>query len=114
MRNNEAELAEQYNQTHDVSGFESEAEPIEVRRNVTISVRFSAEEIDTLRQRADEAGVKVTAYIRSAALEAGRPLDRSALSRRVAVLVEQAHELRDVVGWPAGGERPGQDTGLTP
>lgn len=73
----EAELAGYYDQTRDVSEFdESAAYPVEVRRNVTISVRFSEEEIATLRGRAEAAGVKVTAYIRAAALQQAAPLDR--------------------------------------
>lgn len=73
----EAELAKQYEQTRDLSGFEGEsAEPVEVRRNVTISVRFSDEEIALLRARAEAAGTKVTAYIRAAALQQAAPVDR--------------------------------------
>ena len=76
----EAELARHYDQTRDLSGFEGGAEEqAEVRRNVTISVRFSEEEIATLRSKADTAGEKVTAYIRSAALEQASPLDRRRL-----------------------------------
>lgn len=47
--------------------------PAMVRRNVTISVRFSADEIAAIRQHADAAGMKVTAYIRQAALSSGKP-----------------------------------------
>lgn len=73
----EAALADLYDQTHDVSEFdESAAYPAEVRRNVTISVRFSEEEIAALRREAEAAGIKVTAYIRAAALQAGAPVDR--------------------------------------
>ena len=42
---NEAELARTYQESHDLSGFEGEGEPVEVRRNLTISVRFDALEI---------------------------------------------------------------------
>ena len=73
----EAELATQYEETRDLSGFEGgSVEPVEVRRNVTISVRFSDEEIALLRACAEEAGAKVTAYIRAAALQQAAPLDR--------------------------------------
>lgn len=54
-------------------------EPVEVRRAVTISVRFSDQEIALLRAKADQAGMKVTTYIRSAALEHGTPVDKPAL-----------------------------------
>jgi uncharacterized protein (DUF1778 family) len=77
---NEAELAEYYDRTHDVSEFdESAAYPVEVRRNVRISVRFSEEEIKALRGAADAAGVKVTGCIRSAALQASSPVDHKQL-----------------------------------
>lgn len=69
MNKTEAELADMYNETRDVVGFVDSPEPVEVRRGVTISVRFSDDEMQALRARATEAGVKVTAFIRSAALE---------------------------------------------
>lgn len=73
----ENELAKHYDKTRDLSDFDGgEAEPVEVRRSVTLSVRFSDEELAILRQRAEEAGVKVTAYIRAAALQQAAPLDR--------------------------------------
>ncbi len=73
----EAEVAKQYQETPNLLGFEGgSVEPIEVRRNVTISVRFSDEEMDLLRARAEAAGTKVTAYIRAAALQQAAPLDR--------------------------------------
>lgn len=76
----EAELADYYDQTHDLSEFEGGEEfPVEVRRNVTISVRFSEEEMALLRTRAEAVGEKVTAYIRAAALQQASPLDRRRL-----------------------------------
>lgn len=56
--------------------FTGAPEPFQMRpdpgnRSCSISVRFSAEELDELRQRAESAGLKVTAYIRSAALASG-------------------------------------------
>jgi hypothetical protein len=76
----EAELADYYDRTHDLSEFEGgEAFPVEIRRNVTISVRFSEEEMTVLRARAEAAGEKVTAYIRAAALQQASPLDRRRL-----------------------------------
>jgi uncharacterized protein (DUF1778 family) len=92
-----ADLAAFYNETGDVSAF-GEAEPVEVRRAVTISVRFSEEEISDLRRRADTAGVKVTAFIRQAALEAARPVDRAVVERLAAEVEHQAHELRVAIG----------------
>lgn len=79
-RGRESTWAAHYDQTHDVSEFEeSQSYPSEVRRNVTISVRFSSEEIAALRREAQAAGVKVTAYIRAAALQASAPVDRQLL-----------------------------------
>jgi predicted DNA binding CopG/RHH family protein len=56
--------------------------PVTVRRTVTISVRFSAEEIEAIRQRAEAAGMKVTAYIRQAAVSGGDTIDRDKVPPR--------------------------------
>lgn len=94
----EAELAEHYNRTQDTSDFEGGEEvPITVKRNVTISVRFSSEEIADLRARADQAGVKVTSYIRVAALEASNPVDRATLSELALDLEQRAHDVAALV-----------------
>jgi predicted DNA binding CopG/RHH family protein len=88
-RMTEAELALYYDQTHDLSEFdESAAYPAEVRRNVTISVRFSEDEIRRLRAQADAVGMKVTALIRAAALE-----DRESVLRALAQLEKHAQQL---------------------
>jgi predicted DNA binding CopG/RHH family protein len=85
----EAELAEYYDRTHDVSEFDESAEyPVEVRRNVTISVRFSEDEIEALRREAKTAGVKVTAYIRAAAVHASSPVDRKRLQEALRAVSE--------------------------
>lgn len=77
---NEIELADYYEKSHDESEFDERAAyPVEVRRNVTISVRFTGEEIDLLRSRAEVSGEKVTSYIRAAALQQASPLDRRRL-----------------------------------
>jgi predicted DNA binding CopG/RHH family protein len=90
----ETELADYYNRTQDTSDFDSgEAVPITVRRNVTISVRFSEEEITELRARAEQAGVKVTSFIRAAALDASSPVDRAQLSELARDLEERAHQV---------------------
>lgn len=86
----EAELADYYNRTQDTSDFDDGEEvSITVRRDVTISVRFSVEEIAELRARAEEAGVKVTPFIRAAALE--RPV-RSIARRWVSLPVTWSSE----------------------
>ena len=95
----EAELADYYNRTRDTSDFEGGEEvPITVKRNVTISVRFSPEELEDLRRRADEAGVKVTSFIRAAALEATSPVDRATLGELARDLQKQAHEVATILG----------------
>jgi len=95
----EIELAEYYNITGDLSEFEgTPTEKVEVgRREVTISVRFSAEEIEALRRRADAANMKVTRFIRAAALEAEHPIDREAVAALAAGVEAQVHQLRAAV-----------------
>lgn len=94
----EADLAAHYNQTRDLSGFDLEnGEPISVRRSVTISVRFSEEEIARLRARAEQSGVKVTSFIRAAALEATSPVDRAALGELARELEKRAHDVAEYV-----------------
>lgn len=94
----EAELVDYYNETKDVSEFDLEnPERITVRRNVTISVRFSDGEIASLRERADAAGVKVTSFIRAAALEAIAPVDRAALGELARDLEQHAHRVVEFV-----------------
>lgn len=93
----EAELAKQYQETRDLSEFEGGIdEPVEVRRNVTISVRFSDEEIAQLRARAEASGMKVTAFIRAAALDQAAPVDRQQLVKAIEALsadVDRAERL---------------------
>ena len=98
VKKTEAELADYYNETKDVSEFDLEhPEPVTVRRSVTISVRFSDEEIAELRARAEQAGVKVTSFIRAAALEAASPVDRAALSELARDLEQRAHHVAEFV-----------------
>lgn len=94
----DAELADHYNQTQDASDFdEGEDVQVAVRRSVTISVRFSDKEITELRTRADQAGVKVTSFIRAAALEASSPVDRAALGQLARDLEQRAHQVAELV-----------------
>ncbi len=94
----EAELAEYYNETHDLADFDDGEEvPISVKRSVTISVRFSDDEIAELRARAEQTGVKVTSFIRAAALEASSPVDRAALGELARDLEERAHHVAELV-----------------
>jgi hypothetical protein len=75
-----------YEDSRDLAGFRApRGSP-----RVTISVRFSDQEIALLRAKADQAGMKVTTYIRSAALEHGIPVDKPAL---LAVLREASEDV---------------------
>lgn len=93
----EAELSDHYDRTRDTSEFRNGPEPITVRRNVTISVRFSEAEIAELRSRAGEAGAKVTSFIRAAAMESANPVDLAALGELARDLEKQAHEVAEIV-----------------
>ena len=64
---------------------------------MTISVRFSPEEIEELRARAEDAGVKVTSFIRAAALEATSPVDRATLGELARELERRAHDVAAMV-----------------
>lgn len=84
----EAELAEYYDRTHDLSEFEG-GETIPVTpgpRDVVMSVRFTADESTRLRERADQAGMKVTAFIRAAALGAEHPVDVAQLREELTTI----------------------------
>lgn len=94
----EAKLAAHNNRTQDSSDFEGGEEvPITVKRNGTISVRFSPEELEDLRARAEDAGVKVTSFIRAAALEATSPVDLAALCELARDLEQRAHRVAEFV-----------------
>lgn len=93
----DSELAQRY-ESQNTSDFDGGDElPLTVRRDVTISVRFSQVEIADLRARADEAGAKVTSYIRAAALEASEPLDRSQLDALARDLEARAREIAELI-----------------
>lgn len=96
--NTESELADEYNTTEDLSGFDGgRAVPAKVKREVTISVRFSDEEMAELRRRAERANMPVTSFIRAAALEAARPVDRTALGELTRDLEQRAHQVAEYV-----------------
>lgn len=75
--------------------------PVTVRREVTISVRFSAEEIAAIRRRAQAAGMKVTAYIRQAAASGEVQVDREKVARAVAAVTADLDRVRALVGGAA-------------
>lgn len=75
-----------------------EPTPVTVRREVTISVRFSAEEIAAIRRRAHAAGMKVTAYIRQAVTRGEVQVDREKVARAVAAVTADLERVRALVG----------------
>jgi predicted DNA binding CopG/RHH family protein len=94
----EAELAEHYDRTRDISDFDDE-HPIPLTRrrlDISISVRFSSEEIEALRARAEAAGMKVTQFIRAVVLQhqGAEPIDISALRRLAAAVARDVNELQ--------------------
>jgi predicted DNA binding CopG/RHH family protein len=84
----EAELAEHYDTHRDADEW-GESEHVErpERREVTISVRFTEREITEIRDRAEQVGMKPTAYIREVVLRTGG-----------AVAKTMADRLSDIVG----------------
>lgn len=98
----EADEAAYYNETHDLSGFDG-GEVVELEsppagtRNVTLSIRLSPIELQTLGQRADAAGMKLTTYIRGAALHAETPPADDDLIDTAAEVVDLISALRGSV-----------------
>jgi predicted component of type VI protein secretion system len=88
----ETQLAERYYERRDDDGEWGEPEPLEkpARLEVTLSVRFTADEINALRAAADKAGIKPTAFIRQAAMAAlaHRPVDRARVEQDLKQAVE--------------------------
>lgn len=79
----DAELADYYNSTHDLSKFDG-AEVVTTpqahpeTRSITISVRFSPSELAEIEELASAAGIRLTAFIRAAALASEEPpVDRA-------------------------------------
>lgn len=93
-----AELAEYYDTHRDVSGFD-EFHPLTAPnvRGITLSIRFSPEEIAKVREAAEASGMKPTAYIRQAALVAANEvptLDRQRLAQQIRALERDLDDLR--------------------
>jgi len=88
----EAEIAERYYERRHEDGDWDEPESLDkpVRLDVTLSVRFSREELEAVRTAAEQAGMKPTAFIRQAAVEAlsRRRVDRTRLQHDLAKAVE--------------------------
>jgi hypothetical protein len=109
-RTTEAELADYYAATHDLSEFDGgEVVPVpRGRRDTVLSVRFSPEELDLLRLRAEEQGVKVTALVRSAALAQTSPIDSGELRKVAEALVADGAKLGRLIGLPSNQPQPGR------
>lgn len=103
----EAELADYYDRTHDLSEFEGvEFVPITPgRRDSIVSVRFAPGELDVLDQRAEAAGMKLTAFIRAAALSEAHPVDLDRLQRAVTRLLKDGAAVGEVLRFPTGTEQ---------
>jgi hypothetical protein len=90
------ELVDYYEQHHEPDEWDK-PEPIgkPERLDVTLSVRFTPAEIEHIRARAAEAGIKPTAYIRQCTLAAeALPIDRARLARSVDALSRDLDDLR--------------------
>jgi hypothetical protein len=96
----EAELADYYDRHRDLSAWgPPQPKQAPARLDATISVRFSADELATVRARAEAAGLKPTTYIRRLVLAADdAPLDRMRLARTVDALTRDLDDLRRMAG----------------
>jgi predicted DNA binding CopG/RHH family protein len=100
----EAELADHYDRTGDLSEFEG-GEVVTVvpgRRDSIVSVRFAAGELDAVERRAAEAGMKLTAFIRASALSNAQVVDLDRLRKIAAKLLADSQEITSVVDLHAG------------
>jgi len=93
------QLADYYDQTHDLSEFDlATPEPViqaRQRLDVSITVRFAPNEIDALRATADAQGVKVTTLIRSLAVQhqpGGQVVDVAGARRVLSTMVRELSE----------------------
>ncbi len=99
-KSTESQLAEDYT-LHGIDGDDwGDSEPLvqPIRREVTLSVRFSREEIAAIRSAAERAGVKPTAFIRELAVttatDSGTEKPRRALDEAIDVLARDLDRLR--------------------
>lgn len=79
------------------------------RLDVTISVRFTADEIAGVRHRAQAAGVKLTVFIHQAALQSDHQLDRRLLAKTFDDLGTDVDRLASVIrSEPSSGRTEGR------
>lgn len=100
----EDQLADYYHDHRDDMDQWCDPEPIRKpdRLDVTISVRFTVDEIAAVRQRAMDAGVKPTVFIRQAALHGSDQLDRRLLARTFDDLRTDVERLASVISAERG------------
>ncbi len=85
------------------------------RLDVTISVRFTPEEISGVRERARDAGMRPTAFIRQAALDVDVPLNRGLLAKTFDRLRSDVEQLASVISIERVHDAgPRSDTSTTP
>lgn len=88
----ESERAERYYARRHEDGDWDEPDALDKppRLEVTLSVRFTRDELDAVRGAAERAGLKPTAFIRQAAVGAlaQAPVDRARLERDLATALE--------------------------
>ena len=104
----EAELADYYDQTSDLSEFD-DGEVVKIEpgpKDSIVSVRFAAGELQTVERRAAEAGMKLTAFIRAAALSSAQVVDLDRLRKVAAKLVADSQEIGRVVDLPPRRRAP--------
>jgi hypothetical protein len=105
----EAELADYYDRTGDLSEFE-DGEVVEIEpgpKSSVVSVRFAPGELEAVEQQANKAGMKLTAFIRASALSGAHVVDLDRLRKVAAKLAADSEEMGKVVALPTRRSRPG-------
>jgi molybdopterin-binding protein len=95
----QAELADFYERTGDLSEFEG-GDVVKVEpgpKDSIVSVRFAAGELAAVVRQADEADMKLTAYIRASALSGAHVVDLDRLREVAAKLVADSEEMSKVI-----------------
>lgn len=98
----EAELADYYDRTGDLSEFEG-GEVVEVDpgpKDSIVSVRFAAAELEAVERQAKQAGMKLTAFIRASALSGSQVVDLDRLRKVAAKLAADSEEMGKVIDLP--------------
>lgn len=104
----EPELTDYYDRTGDRSEFEG-GEVVKIEpgpKDSIVSVRFAAGELEAVERQAEEAGMKLTAFIRASALSGAQVVDLDRLRKVAAKLVADTQEIGKVVDLPTGRRTP--------